>query len=142
MRWLKISCRSFWIQNSLWAIFGCRVMSKIVLGVFWQNWKSDFFRKHPKLFCSQLGNQILLRGRFLFKTNGRISSITSYKGHCCSFFTSGVIKQQKKCILKILKNLRAYGAHPRFVFTSLSSEILILTNPDFEEQLSFWWKNC
>ena len=62
-------------------------------GCFQENTKCNFFKKHPKLFCLYLSNQISLRGRFVFKTNGRISSITSYKDHCCSFFTSGVIKQ-------------------------------------------------
>ena len=53
-------------------------------------------RKHPAL-------------RFVFKTNGRISSITSYKDHFCSFFTSWVIKQQKWCILTILKKHPTLG---------------------------------
>ena len=57
-------------------------------GFFWKNWRSDFFQKHPKSFCLYLSNQISLRGCFVFKTNGRVSSITSYKDHCCSFFTS------------------------------------------------------
>ena len=54
-----------------------------------------FFRKHPKLFCFYLSNQISLRGSIVFKTNGRIFPITSYKDHCCSFFTSWVIKATK-----------------------------------------------
>ena len=54
------------------------------------------FWKHPKLFCLYLSNQISLRGRFVFKTNGRISSITSYRDHCYSLFTSWEIKQQNK----------------------------------------------
>ena len=36
------------------------------------------FKKHPKLFCSKLSNQILLRGPSVFKTSCRLSSITSY----------------------------------------------------------------
>ena len=84
-------------------------MSRTVLGVFWKKLNSEFFWKHPKLICLYLNNQISLRGRFVFKTNGRISSITSYKDHCCSFFTSWVIKQQKCCILKILKKHPALG---------------------------------
>ena len=55
-------------------------------GCFFKKLKLWIFRNHPKLFRSQLGNQISLRGHFVFKTNGRISSITSYKPHCCSFF--------------------------------------------------------
>ena len=90
----RISCRSFWIQNGLWAISGWSVINKTVLGVFWKNGNSEFFWKHPKLFCLYLSNQITLRSRFVFKTNGRISSITSYKDHCCSFFTSWVIKKK------------------------------------------------
>ena len=55
------------------------VISKTVLGVFRKNLTSEFLWKHPKLFCLYLSNQILLRGRFVFKTNGRISSMTLYK---------------------------------------------------------------
>ena len=92
-------------------------MSKTVLGVFWKNWNSDFFQKHPKPFCLYLVNQILLRGRFVFKTNGRIFSITSYKDHCCSFYTSWVINQWKSCILKISKKhptLGVWCAPPKY----------------------------
>ena len=64
-------------------------------GCFWKKLKVRFFLKHPKLFCLYLGNQISLRGRFVFKTNSRISSITSYKNHCCCFFTSWVIMATK-----------------------------------------------
>ena len=71
--------------------------------------KLNFFEKHPKLFCLYLSNQISLRGRFVFKTNGRISSITSCKDHCCSIFTSWVIKQQKSCILNILEKTPNFG---------------------------------
>ena len=39
-----------WIQNGLWAIFGCWVISKTVLGVCWKIWNFEFFRKHQKLF--------------------------------------------------------------------------------------------
>ena len=75
----------------------------------------EFLWKHPKLFFLYLSYQISLRGRFVFKTNGRISSITSYKDYCCSFFTSYVANQQISCILDILKNTKlwAYSAHPR-----------------------------
>ena len=47
-------------------------------GCFLKKFKVIFFQKHPKRFCLYLSNQISLRGRFVFKTNGRISSITSY----------------------------------------------------------------
>ena len=72
-------------------------------GCFLKKLKFWIFSKTPKMFCLYISNQISLRGRFVFKTNGRISSFTSYKDHYCSFFTSWVIKQQKSCILKILK---------------------------------------
>ena len=78
-------------------------MSKTVWVFFEINEILNFFRKHPKLFCLYLSNKISLRGRFVFKTNGRISSFTSYKDHCYSFFTSWVIKQQKCSIFKVLK---------------------------------------
>ena len=50
-----------------------------------KNRASDLIRKHQKLFCLYLSNQISLTGRFVFKTNGKISSITSHKDHFCSF---------------------------------------------------------
>ena len=109
MRWKRISCRSFWIQNGLWAIFGWWVINKKVWAFFWKNGNSEFFWKHPKLFCLYLSNQITLRGRFVFKTNCRISSFTSHKDHCCSFFTSWVIKQSKSCILTIWKKHPTLG---------------------------------
>ena len=118
MRWYRISCHSFWIQNGLWAIFGCWDISKTVLGVFKINQKLYFYQKHPKLFCLYLSNQISLKGHFVFKTNDKIPSITSNKQQCCSLFISWVIKQQKSCILNILKNTPNFGcmvrsAHPR-----------------------------
>ena len=48
------------------------------LGVFAKNRTSDFFLKHPKLFFLYLRNQISLKGSFVFKSNGKVSSITSY----------------------------------------------------------------
>ena len=33
-----------------------------------KKWNCDFSRKHPNLFCLYLSNQILLRGRFVFKS--------------------------------------------------------------------------
>ena len=57
-------------------------ISKTFLGVFSIIWTSAFIRKHPKLFCLYLSNQISLKGRF----------VTFYKDNCCSFFTSWVIK--------------------------------------------------
>ena len=49
-------------------------------------------------------------------------------------------RQQGYCILENSKKttqLWAYGAHPQNIFQSLSIQIMIFTNPDFEEQLSF-----
>ena len=87
-------------------------------GFYRKKLTSEFLWKHQKLFWLYLSNQISLRGRFVFKTIGRISSITSYKDHCCSFFTSWVIKQQKSCILTILEKTPNFwrmvrSAHPR-----------------------------
>ena len=65
-----------WLRSYEQDSFGC---------FFWKKLHSEFVRKHPKLFCLYLSNQILLRGRFLFKTNGRISSITTHKDHWYSF---------------------------------------------------------
>ena len=53
-----------------------------------KNYDFKVFKKHPKLFCLLLSNQISLRGHFVFKTNGRISSMSSYKDHCCGFCVS------------------------------------------------------
>ena len=45
-----------------------------------------FYSKTPKIVL--LSNQILLRGRFVFKTSGGISSMTSYKDHGSGLFMS------------------------------------------------------
>ena len=66
----------------------------------------DFFKNTQNCFAS---NQISLRGSFVFKTNVKLPSITSYKGHCCSFIASWVIKQQISCILDILKKTPNFG---------------------------------
>ena len=42
-----------------------------------KKWKSLFFRIYPRMFCLYLSDQISLRGGFVFKMNGRISTITS-----------------------------------------------------------------
>ena len=82
-----------------------------------------FFRKHPKLFCLYLSNQISLRGCFVFKTISRISSITSYKDHCYSFFTGWVIKQQKSCILNILEKTPNFGRTVRTLDNTFNLKI-------------------
>ena len=51
----------------------------------------------------------LALGRFVFKTNGRISSITSYKDHCYNIFTSRVIKQQKKLYFESFEKTPNFG---------------------------------
>ena len=92
-------------------------------GSFWgKKCNSDFFQKDPKLFCLYLSNQILLRGCFVFKTNGRISSINSYKDHCCSFFTSWVIKQQTKLYIEHFEKTPKFGCMvdtPKIIFRVL-----------------------
>ena len=93
----------------LWVTFGCWIISKLILDVNGRNWNCDFSQKHPKLFCLYLSNQISLKGRFVFKTNSRITSITSYKEHCCSFFTTWEIKQQKCWISSISENKTNFG---------------------------------
>ena len=83
-------------------------------GCFLKKWNSDFFLKHPKSFFLYLSNQISLRGCFVLKTNGMISSITSYKDHWRSFFTSWDIKQQRTVFWRFCINtqLRACNLHP------------------------------
>ena len=77
-------------KRPLWRILGSQDINRIVLGVFS---KINFCQIHPKLFCWYLGNHESARGHFVFKTNGRISSIiTSYKAHCCDFCVSWDIK--------------------------------------------------
>ena len=71
--------------------------------------KFKMFKKHPKMFYLYLSNQISLRGHFVFKTNGRISFITSDKDHCCSFFTSWVIKQQKTLYFEKFEKTPNFG---------------------------------
>ena len=61
--------------------------------------------------------------RFEYKTIGRISSITSYKDHCSSFFTSWVIKQQKSCILNILEKTPNFGRTVHTLDNTLSLKI-------------------
>ena len=87
------------------------VLNSTILFVvnFSESHNFNFPQKHPKLFCLYLSNQISLRGRFVFKTNGRISSITSYKDHCCSFFTSWVIKQKTMLNFINLENTPNFG---------------------------------
>ena len=101
-----------------------------VLGVFKKNHYFNFFQKHPKLFCLYLSNQISLRGRFVFKTNDRISSITSDKDHCCSFFTSWVIKQQKTLYFEKFLKTPNFGrsVHTLKMTTWRKHLILILSN--------------
>ena len=118
------------MQNGLWAIFGCWDISNIVLGVFEKILNLNFFKKHPKLFSLYISNEISLRCRFVFKTNGRISFITSCKDHCCSFYTSWEIKQQKKCILHILKKTPNFGCMVRTLDEKNWRKDLILANPN------------
>ena len=118
-------------------------MNKTVLGVFWTNLNSEFFRKHPKLFCLYLSNQISLRGRFVFKTNGRISSITSYKDHYCSFFTSWVIKQQTKLYIEHFEKTPNFGRMvrtPKLIFRVLQIISRVLQVPIFRNNFHFGWK--
>ena len=65
-------------------------------GCFFLNVKVWFFQKHPKLFCVYLSNQISLRGCFAFKTNRRISFMTSNKNYCSGFCGSWDIKATLK----------------------------------------------
>ena len=47
-----MSCRSFLIQNGLWAIFGCCVISKTVLGVFLKKLEIlNFFQNTQNCFA-------------------------------------------------------------------------------------------
>ena len=82
-------------------------------GCFWKIGILFVFWKHPKLFF--LNNQISLRGHFVLKPNGRISTLTSYKDHRCSLFMSWVIKHQRKLHFEnVKKNTQLWvcGSHP------------------------------
>ena len=48
--------------------------------------KNGLYMRWKKLITKYINNQISHRSRFVFKTNGRIFSITLYKDHCFSFF--------------------------------------------------------
>ena len=65
------------VLNTKWPLSNIWLLSyeQNSFGRFLKKLYSKFFWKHPKLFCLYLSNQISLRGRFVFKTNGRISSI-------------------------------------------------------------------
>ena len=82
----------------------------------------NFFRKHPKLFCLYLSNHISHRGCFVVKTNGRISSITLYKDHCCGFFMSWVIKEQRKLYFENVEKTPNFG---RVVHTQIRVRLFI-----------------
>ena len=117
------------------------------MGVFEKILSFNFFKKHPKLFCSQLGNQISLRGRFVFKTNGRIFSITSYKNNCCSFFTSLVIKPSKKLYFgnfektpnfgRMVRTLD-YSSNLKLLFSEAYTQRSIGICEKNEEEGNFW----
>ena len=85
---------------------------------FRRNRKHVFLWIYPLLFCLYLSNQISLRGLFVFKMNGRVSTITSCKYCFCSFFTGQIIKQQKCHILTILKNLPTLGLKYAYFLTT------------------------
>ena len=111
--------------KQFWVFFG-----KIwVLDFFWNTHKIELlilFEKTQNLFCLYISIKILLKGRFVFKMNGKISSIPLYKDHCCSFFTSWVIKQQKRCILNILKKTPNFGRSVHTLKTTTWRKHLIL----------------
>ena len=64
-------------------------------GCFLKELEFCFF-KTPKIGLLIFQKPNIAQRLFVFKTNGRISSITSYKDHRCSLFMSWVIKQQRK----------------------------------------------
>ena len=59
---------------------------------------------YAKLFWMFLSNPISLRHRFVFKTNGRISSITSYKDH---IYTSYFRRGGKSVVLEYTNGVRS-----------------------------------
>ena len=109
MRWKRISWRSFWIQNGLWALFGCWDISKTVLGVFKKIQNFHFFKKHPKLFVYNSPTKYRSEAVLYSKRTAGYPLSPHIKTIVVVFFTSWVIKQQKWCILTILKKHPTLG---------------------------------
>ena len=85
----------------------------------------------------------MLRGRFVLKTNGRMSSITWNKDHCCSFFTSWVIKQQTKLYIEHFEKAPNFGRMvrtPKTFFRVLQIITRVLQVPIFRNNFHFGWK--
>ena len=101
------SCQQSWLLHNLSS------QQNVVL----KNSSPEFFWKHPKLFCLYISNQISLRGRFVFKRNVRISSITSFKDHCCSF--SYELKATKMLNFIDLKKTPNFGHTMRTLWNTL-----------------------
>ena len=63
---------------------------------------------YAKLFWMFLSNPTSLRHRFVFKTNGRISSITSYKDHIYIYiYTSYFRRGGKSVVLEYTNGVRS-----------------------------------
>ena len=123
-----------WLENN-WKLRFVITMTKF------KNFK--LFKKHPKLYFVYLSNQILLRGRFVLKTNGRMSSIIWNKDHCCSFFTSWVIKQQTKLYIEHIEKTPKFGHMVRtlkIVFRVLQIISMVFQVPIFRNNFYFGWK--
>ena len=60
------------------------------------------FLKIPKTFLIISQQPNISQKVFEFKMNVRISSFTSYKDHCCSFFNNALIKQQKQAEAEVV----------------------------------------
>ena len=79
---------------------------------------------------------------FVFKTNDRLSSITSYKDHCYSFFTSWVIKQNSMLNFINYENTHNFGHTVRTQETSIFRGAHCMKKTGFWnfEEIPFPWK--
>ena len=95
----EISAKQFWVFSK-----------KIFCSKYTQN---CFASKSATKYCSEVV--------FVFKTNGRISSVTSYKDHCCGFFYEQRYKSNNEAVFWKIgrkKKLWVCGKHPFYGPTS------------------------
>ena len=77
----------FSIQKRFWWIFDCWDISRTFLGRFWKySYMFWVVLKLIKFYSKYHNNHKSLWNGFLYKTNGRIFSITFYENCCCTLF--------------------------------------------------------
>ena len=109
MRWHRLSCSSFWIQNSLWAIFGCLGKSITILGVFLKKLEFCLFLENTQNCFAYFSATKYRSEAVLYSKRTAGDPLSSHIAIAMAFFTSWAIKQQKSCILNILKKHPTLG---------------------------------